>query len=124
VFRRPAGPARSDYSHHPRGEPRANLAGNPPCGGGSNPRGRDDPAGPVTDTEDMEFLATEIISPLLSAPVILTTVAVALVLLSGIAADVLSCVENLGSRWEARSLVRHPAGARYGTDVRAELENI
>ncbi len=71
----------------------------------------------------MDFLTTELIDRLLSAPVLLTTTAVALVLLSGMAADLLSCVEDLGSRWEARSLARNPRHARYGTDVRAELEN-
>ena len=55
---------------------------------------------------------------------LLTAAALALVFLSGIAADVLSFVEDLGHRWEARSLVRRPAGARYGTDVAAERESV
>ncbi len=72
----------------------------------------------------MEFLGSEIIGLLLSAHVLLTAAALALVLLSGIAADVLSYVEDLGHRWEARSVVRHPAGARYGADVGAERESV
>ncbi len=72
----------------------------------------------------MDFLTTKLIDPWLSAPVLLTASVLALVLLSGIADVLLSCVEKLGSRWEARSLARHPRHDRYGTDVRAELENV
>lgn len=112
------------YGHDRAGRSRRHQRGFPRAGEDRIPRRRDDIAGPNLETEGMELLGSEIIGLLLSAHVLFTAAALALVLLSGIAADVISYIENLGHHWEARSLAQRPTGARYGTDVGAELENV
>jgi hypothetical protein len=72
----------------------------------------------------MEFFGLEIIALLLSPAVLLTAAAIALLLLSGIVANVSDYIEDVCYRWEARSLVQHPTAARYGTDVGAALEDV
>ncbi len=97
---------------------------NPPSGGDTIPRGRDDTVGSSADTEDMESLGHEIIGLLPSATLLLIAAALALVTLSGLAAEVLSRVEDLAYSWETRSSLRRSTGDRYGTAVRGELKNV
>lgn len=65
----------------------------------------------------MEFFGFEFIAFLLSPAVLLTAAAIALVLLSGILANVFAYVEEVCHRRETRSLLQHPSAARYGADV-------
>ncbi len=97
---------------------------NPPYGGGEIPRGSDDLPGPTTDNEGMETPDPQIFSLLVSTPVLLATVVLTLALLSGVAARLLTCVEELGHRWDGRSCLRRSTKEQYGTHVRAELKNI
>jgi hypothetical protein len=58
----------------------------------------------------MELVGLEITSLLTSAPVLLVAAVVSLALLSGLAAEVMLYFEDLGHRWQARSLNARPQG--------------
>lgn len=72
----------------------------------------------------METFGLEIFNLLPSAAVLIGPATLALVLLTGFAANVLQWVEDLAYRWETRPAFRRPTAQRYRTNVRFELENI
>jgi len=72
----------------------------------------------------MGIFESEIIGLLAPVHVLLMAAAVTLVLLSGLAARVMSYLEDLGYRRGARALLRRSAGGRYDAAVRAEQENV
>jgi hypothetical protein len=74
----------------------------------------------------MEFIELEIIAPLTSPAVLLSALALALVFLSGLAAEAPEYVEDLQCRWQAkrkaRSLNQGPTKVRYGNQVAPEMD--
>jgi hypothetical protein len=86
------------------------------------PLGRDDLRTKKADAEVMEFIRFEIIGLLTSPAVLLSTVGVALVFLSGLAAEALLFFENLRCRWSARTRNPCPASTRYRTHVAVEID--
>jgi hypothetical protein len=85
------------------------------------PLSRDDLGAQKADAEVMEFIRFEIIGLLTSPAVLLTAVGVALVFLSGLAAEALLLFENLRCCWRARSRNPCAASARYRTHVAVEM---
>jgi len=85
------------------------------------PLGRDDLRAKKADAEVMEFIRFEIIGLLTSPAVLLSAVGLAMVLLSGLAAEALLFFENVRYRWRARTRNPRPASARYRTHVAVEI---
>ena len=69
----------------------------------------------------MEFIRFEIIGLLTSPAVLLSAVGVALVFLSGLAAQAPLFFEDLRYRWQARTHKPRPASARYRKHVAVEI---
>ena len=65
----------------------------------------------------MEFIRFEIIGLLTSPAVLLSAVGVAVVFLSGLAANALLFFEDLRCRWHGRIRKPRPASARFRTHV-------
>jgi hypothetical protein len=68
----------------------------------------------------MELAGLEIPSLLTSAAVLLVAAVVAVALLSGLAAEAMLYFEDLGHRWQARSLNARPQGGPSRARVAAE----
>jgi hypothetical protein len=69
----------------------------------------------------MEFVGLEIIALLTSPVILLGAAALALVFLSGLAAEVQLYFEDLSHGWKARYLNSRPRSPRSRTQVAAEL---
>lgn len=69
----------------------------------------------------MEFVGLEIFARLPSAALLLGAAAIALVFLSGLAAEVQLHFEDLSHGWKARYLKSRPRSPRPRTQVAAEL---
>jgi hypothetical protein len=95
--------------------------GIPRAGEEPTPRGRDDLGEPKQDSDVMEFIGHEIVALSTLVGVLLGAAAVAVALLSGLAAEVQLHLEDLGHDWKARHLDSRPESPRSRTQVASEL---
>jgi hypothetical protein len=74
----------------------------------------------------MEFIELAIIAPLTSPAVLLSALVLALVFLSGLAAEAPEYVQDLQYRWKARRKAKtfnqRPTTLRYGNQVAPEMD--
>jgi hypothetical protein len=74
----------------------------------------------------MEFIELEAVAPLTSPAILLSALALALVFLSGLAAEATLYVEDLQYRWrareKARSFKQRLTNLRYGFQVALEMD--
>jgi hypothetical protein len=72
----------------------------------------------------MDNIAFEIIDMMTSPAVLISTVVIVMVLLSGLAAEAQLFLQDLGHRWKVRTRNSRSTGARYRTQMAVEMDPV